>query len=166
MTDATSTTRSSLGFDLTPPTKAQITELASHLDAEARRILLDHGTEAAFCGKFDEYEEEGIYDCALCALPLFNSRAKFHSGSGWPSFYQPVAREHIRYIEDRSHGMVRVEIRCGRCDSHLGHVFPDGPKPTGHRYCLNSVAMEFTPEGQPLPDRLGRGSPEGEVFKG
>jgi peptide-methionine (R)-S-oxide reductase len=162
----TTTTRSSIGFNLTPPTPAQVTELASHLDAESRRILLNHGTEAPFCGRFDEYEEDGLYTCALCALPLFNSKAKFHSGSGWPSFYQPVARDHIHYIEDRSHGMVRVEIRCGRCDSHQGHVFPDGPRPTGDRYCLNSVAMEFVPEGEPLPDRLGYGAPEGAIFAG
>jgi len=158
-------TKSALGFDLTPPTPEQITELAARLDPEERRILLDHGTEAPFCGRFDEYEEEGIYDCNLCGLPLFDSRAKFHSGSGWPSFYQGVDKDHIRNIVDRSHGMTRIEIRCGRCDSHLGHVFEDGPRPTGLRYCLNSVAMEFTPDSQALPDRLGRGAPEGETFK-
>lgn len=151
--------RSQSGFDLTPPTEAQVADLAAHLDDEARRILLDHGTEPPFCGKFDEYEDEGIYGCALCGLPLFSSRAKFHSGSGWPSFYQGVDTDHIRNIVDRSHGMVRTEIRCGRCDSHLGHVFEDGPRPTGLRYCLNSVAMMFTPEGEALPDLLERDDP-------
>ncbi|ESQ77273.1 peptide-methionine (R)-S-oxide reductase MsrB [Asticcacaulis sp. AC402] len=158
-------TKSALGFDLTPPTPAQIDNLAARLDPEARRILLNHGTEAPFCGRFDEYEDEGTYVCNLCDLPLFSSRAKFHSGSGWPSFYQSVDKDHIHYVRDVSHGMVRTEIRCGRCDSHLGHVFEDGPRPTGQRYCLNSVAMEFVPEGETLPDRLHRGAPEGEPIK-
>ena len=166
MSDSAATTKTSaLGFDLTPPTADQIKTLASHLDPEARRILLDHGTEPPFCGKFDEYEEDGVYTCNLCGLPLFDSRAKFHSGSGWPSFYQGIDKDHIRYLRDASHGMVRTEIRCARCDSHLGHVFEDGPRPTGLRYCMNSVAMDFVPDGQPLPDRLGRGTPEGEPLK-
>ncbi|MEI9903080.1 MAG: peptide-methionine (R)-S-oxide reductase [Asticcacaulis sp.] len=100
-----------MGFDLTPPTSEQIAGLAARLDPESRRILLDHGTEAPFCGKFDEYEEEGTYGCNLCGLPLFDSHAKFHSGSGWPSFYQQIDPDHIRNIRDTSHGMVRVEIR-------------------------------------------------------
>lgn len=158
-------TKSALGFDLTPPSPDQVKQLAARLDPEARRILLDHGTEAPFCGRFDEYEDEGAYVCNLCGLPLFDSRAKFHSGSGWPSFYQGIDADHIRNIRDTSHGMVRTEIRCARCDSHLGHVFEDGPKPTGLRYCLNSVAMDFVPEGEPLPDRLKRGTPEGEAIK-
>jgi peptide-methionine (R)-S-oxide reductase len=155
-------TKSALGFDLTPPSPDQIQDLAARLDPEARRILLNHGTEAPFCGKFDEYEEDGTYTCNLCALPLFSSRAKFHSGSGWPSFYQSIDKDHIRYLRDVSHGMVRTEIRCARCDSHLGHVFEDGPRPTGQRYCMNSVAMDFVPEGEALPDRLQRGTPEGK----
>ena len=151
--------KSVLGFDLTPPSPEQIQTLAARLDPEARRILLDHGTEPPFCGAFEAHEEEGIYICNLCALPLFSSRAKFHSGSGWPSFYEDLGEGHVRYLRDASHGMVRTEIRCGRCDSHLGHVFEDGPRPTGLRYCMNSVAMDFVPEGDPLPDRLGRGDP-------
>jgi len=154
--------KSALGFDLTPPDTDQIKTLAARLDPEARRILLDHGTEPPFCGRFDEYEEEGTYVCNLCGLPLFASRTKFHSGSGWPSFTQGIDKDHIRYLRDVSHGMVRTEIRCARCDSHLGHVFEDGPRPTGLRYCMNSVAMDFVPDGQALPDRLGRGAPEGE----
>jgi peptide-methionine (R)-S-oxide reductase len=153
-------TQSSLGFDLTVPSTDEINVLAAKLTPEARRILLDHGTEAAFCGGFVDHKDNGLYVCGLCALPLFDSPTKFHSKSGWPSFYDPIARDHIAYLEDKTYGMVRVEIRCGRCDSHLGHVFPDGPKPSGDRYCLNSVAMNFVKQGEPLPDLLGRGDPE------
>ncbi len=135
--------------------------LAMRLSPEARRILLNQGTEPPFCGGFVDYAEDGVYVCGLCGLPLFESDTKFHSASGWPSFYAPLDRAHIRTIEDDSHGMRRVEIRCARCDAHLGHVFPDGPPPTSHRYCLNSVALTFVVMGEPLPDLLGRGEPEG-----
>jgi len=128
--------------------------LARRLSAEERRVLLDHGTEPPFCGGLLDNKEDGVYGCRLCGLPLFRSRAKFESGTGWPSFYEPFDPEHVREIRDVSHGMVRIEIRCQRCGSHLGHVFPDGPPPTGQRYCLNSVAMEFFPAGkEPTPDR-------------
>jgi len=134
---------SAAGYDLTPLTRDQINEKATHLTDEERRVLLDHGTERPFCGTLLDNKTAGIYDCRLCELPLFSSDSKFDSRTGWPSFFQPFDEEHIRSIEDSSLGMVRTEVRCPRCESHLGHVFPDGPKPTGQRYCLNSVAMVF-----------------------
>ena len=142
------------GYKLDQLSPADRERLAKRLSAEERRVLLDHGTEPPFCGGLLANKEEGVYGCRLCGLPLFRSRAKFESGTGWPSFYEPFDPEHIREIRDASHGMVRLEIRCQRCGSHLGHVFPDGPPPTGQRYCLNSVAMEFFPTGkEPQPDR-------------
>lgn len=144
-------------FDLTPPTDAQRAALAAALSPEERRVLLSHGTEAPFCGVFLDNKREGAYVCRFCGLPLFRSSAKFDSGTGWPSFFAPFAAEHVRNIRDDSHGMVRIEIVCARCESHLGHVFPDGPKPTGLRYCLNSVALGFVGLDEPLPDPLGRG---------
>lgn len=138
--------QSASGYDLTPLTPEQVAEKARELTAEERRVLLDHGTEHPFCGGLLDNKKRGTYHCRLCDLPLFSSEAKFDSGTGWPSFFQPFDPEHIRYLEDNSFGMVRTEIRCARCDAHLGHVFPDGPPPTGQRYCLNSVAMVFTEE--------------------
>jgi len=143
-------TTSSSGFDLTKLNNAQREALATHLSAEEKRVLLNQGTEPPFCGGLLDNKEAGVYCCRLCGLPLFKSNAKFESGTGWPSFYQPFDPEHIQELRDSSHGMVRVEIRCQRCDGHLGHVFTDGPRPTGLRYCLNSVSMEFVPENQPL----------------
>ena len=142
------------GYKLDELSAADRERLAKRLSAEERRVLLDHGTEPPFCGGLLDNKQEGVYGCRLCGLPLFRSRAKFESGTGWPSFYEPFDPEHVREIRDVSHGMVRIEIRCQRCGSHLGHVFPDGPAPTGQRYCLNSVAMEFFPTGkEPPPDR-------------
>ena len=149
-------------FDLTPPTEAQRRELTAALNDEERDVLLNHGTQAPFCGVFLDNKREGIYTCRFCGLPLFRSSAKFDSGTGWPSFFQPFDEKHIRRIRDTSHGMIRTEIVCARCDSHLGHVFPDGPPPTGERHCLNSVSLAFTGVGESLPDPLRRGDVRGE----
>nr|MBV6630373.1 peptide-methionine (R)-S-oxide reductase MsrB [Oceanococcus sp. HetDA_MAG_MS8] len=139
-------------FDLTPLSAERKQELAAKLNDEERRVLLNQGTEHPFCGGLLDNKQAGVYACKLCALPIFRSDSKFDSGSGWPSFHSPYAPNHIREIRDTSHGMIRTEIRCARCDGHLGHVFPDGPPPTGMRYCLNSVSMDFFAEGEALPE--------------
>ena len=145
--------RSKSGADLTPPTPAEIDLLAARLTPAERQIVLHQGTEPAFCGNLLDNHREGTYACRLCGLPLFRSADKFDSGTGWPSFFQPVDPDHVATLVDRSHGRVRVEIRCNRCDAHLGHVFEDGPPPTGRRYCLNSASLEFFDEGVAPPDR-------------
>lgn len=118
------------------------------LGPAAYRVLRAKGTEAPFCGNLLDNHKEGVYFCAGCDLPLFSSGSKFHSGTGWPSFYQPFAKENIVEIHDRSLGMDRTEILCARCGGHLGHVFSDGPAPTGLRYCLNSVSLLFRNEDE------------------
>ena len=144
-------------FNLTPPTQEEAAVLAADLNQEEREVLLRHGTEAPFCGGLLGEKQAGVYCCRLCGLPLFVSQTKFESGTGWPSFYEPIDASHITLVTDRSYGMARVETRCGRCDSHQGHVFPDGPKPTGHRYCINSLSLMFVARPGKLPDPLHRG---------
>jgi peptide-methionine (R)-S-oxide reductase len=151
------TNLSAEGFDLTPPSPDELTRLESTLTREEKDVLLHHGTEAPFCGGLLTNKEDGVYCCRLCGLPLFRAVTKFESGTGWPSFYAPFGEDHVRAVRDTSYGMVRIETRCARCDSHQGHVFPDGPRPTGQRYCINSVSLQFVRTGDPLPDPLGRG---------
>ena len=139
--------------DLAPLSPAEIDALASDLSPDERRVILHQGTERAFCGNLLDNKREGVYACRLCGLPLFASNSKFDSGTGWPSFFQPIDPDHIRVLTDDSHGMIRDETRCARCDAHLGHVFPDGPPPTGLRHCLNSVSLEFFDAGVDPPDR-------------
>jgi peptide-methionine (R)-S-oxide reductase len=117
---------------------------------EQFHVLREHGTERAFAGCFLGTHDPGTYVCAGCGNPLFRSGEKFESGTGWPSFTRPVAPAALAERVDRSHGMSRTEVLCGRCDGHLGHVFPDGPPPTGLRYCMNSAALRHVPEGQPI----------------
>ncbi len=118
-------------------------ELRKKLTPEQFHVLREAGTEPAFSGRYNNNKADGIYRCAACQLELFDSADKYDSGSGWPSFTQPIAADHVVEHADVSHGMRRVEVRCARCDGHLGHVFPDGPPPTGLRYCMNSVSLDF-----------------------
>lgn len=127
------------------------TEWRAKLDPEQYRVTREHGTERAFSGRYWDTKTKGTYACVCCGQPLFSSATKFDSGTGWPSFFAPVAPEAVAEKEDRSWFMRRTEVLCSRCDAHLGHVFPDGPKPTGLRYCMNSASLDLVPEEETEP---------------
>ncbi len=128
---------------MTQETKKTEQEWLEELGEEKYKILRQCGTEPPFTGKYYKHDDEGTYHCAGCGAVLFSSETKYDSGSGWPSFYAAIDKKSIKEIKDTSYGMIRTEIRCASCDGHLGHVFPDGPAPTGMRFCVNSASLDF-----------------------
>ena len=127
------------------PIRPSDDELRARLDPQQWQVTQEAGTEPAFSGKYWDHHEDGTYVCIVCGVELFSSDTKFDSGTGWPSFWEPLEDERVTAVEDRSMGMVRTEVRCANCDAHLGHVVPDGPHPTGQRFCMNSASLDHKP---------------------
>ncbi len=165
-TKAAGTITSKAGYDITPLSPEKVAELAAKLDPEAYRITQKADTERPFCGTLLDNKKDGTYACVVCGLPLFSSEHKFNSGTGWPSFDREFDPEHVKRTADRSQGMTRIEISCARCDAHLGHVFEDGPKPTGERHCLNSASLVFYEKGQEPPASMTATRTETAYFAG
>jgi len=164
-TDMTNS-HSDSGHNLTPPTKEEKAKLVAKLTPEQKRITQAAGTEPAFCGTLLDNKRDGMYACVVCGLPLFKSSDKFTSGTGWPSFTLPYDRQHVVGKVDRTLGMERTEILCGRCDAHLGHVFEDGPEPSGLRFCLNSESLKFYDDDTELPEESRPTPTETAYFAG